>query len=153
MIYRPMQPSATAKAGWNDVPLPVMAQVFDGMPAQDIWPLRAVGSVWAHSITAFELSIPAEDHNIRAQLSAIYRCRRNYPLADFVLRLSEIMSFCQAARLLLMVIKLGDRLPSVQLGLPMDVSDVEAGSQLGPNVDTIVAACTWLQERGVQMPK
>ena len=86
-----------------------MAQVFDGMPAQDIWPLRAVGSVWAHavrSVTAFELFIPAEDHNFRAQLSAIYRCRRNYPLADFVLRLSEIMSFCQAARLLLMVIKL-----------------------------------------------
>ncbi len=33
----------------------------------------------------------------------------------------------------------------------MDMSDAEAGPQLGPNVDTIVAACAWLQERGVQV--
>ncbi len=86
-----------------------MAQVFDGMPAKDVWPLRAVGSGWAHAVrsfNAFELSIPAEGHNFRAQLSAIYRCQGRYPLATFVLRLSEIMSLSQAARLLLMVIKL-----------------------------------------------
>jgi len=76
----------------------------------DIWPLRAVGSRWAHavrSVTAFELSVQADRHKLRANLSAIYRHhQRNYPLAHFVLRLSEIMSFCQAARLLLMVTKL-----------------------------------------------
>ena len=55
---------------------------------------------------AFELSIPAEGHNFTAQLSAIYRRQRNYPLARFVLRLSGILSFSQAARLLLMVTKL-----------------------------------------------
>ena len=94
------------QAGWNDVPLPVMSQVFDGMPAKDVWPLRAVGRRWAHAVrlvTAFELTIPAEGHNFMAQLSAISRCQGNYPLANFVLSLSEIMSFCQAARSLLMV--------------------------------------------------
>lgn len=45
----------------------------------------------------------------------------------------------------------GDRLPSVQLLLSMDVSDVEAGPQLGPNVEAIVEACALLQERGVQV--
>ncbi len=101
---------ACVQAGWNDVPVPVMALVLDGMPAKDIWPLRAVGSRWAHavrSVTAFELSVQADRHKLRANLSAIYRHhQRNYPLAHFVLRLSEIMSFCQAARLLLMVTKL-----------------------------------------------
>ena len=135
MIYRPRQPSATAEvrvwcevlgrwaafasqdfmclaffqAGWNDVPLSVMALLLDGIPAKDVWPLRAVASRWAHavrSVTAFELSVQVESHSFRAKLSAIYRCQRNYPLAKFVLRLSETMSLCQAARLLLMVTKM-----------------------------------------------
>ena len=94
------------QTGWNDVPVPVIALVLDGMPAKDVWPLRAVGSRWAHavrSVTAFEVSIQAKDQNLRAKLSAIYRRQRNYPLASFVLRLSESMPFSQTARLLLMV--------------------------------------------------
>ncbi len=81
-----------------------MALVLDGMSAKDVWPLRAVGSRWAHavrSVTAFEVSIPAEDHTLRAKLSAIYRRQRNYPLARFVLRLSGLMAFSQSARLLM----------------------------------------------------
>ncbi len=86
-----------------------MALVLDGIAAKDVWPLRIVGTRWAHAVrtvTAFEVSIQAKDHNLRAKLSAIYRRQQNYPLARFVLTLSEIMSFSQAARLLLMVTKL-----------------------------------------------
>ena len=100
---------AFVQAGWNEVPLPVMALVLDGASAKDVWPLRAVGSCWAHavrSLTAFEVSIQAEGHNLRAKLSAIYGRQRNYPLASFVLRLSGIMPFSQAARLLVLVTKL-----------------------------------------------
>ncbi|DBB17543.1 TPA: hypothetical protein ACH3X3_002601 [Trebouxia sp. C0006] len=151
MIYTPKQPSATAEAGWNDVPLPVMALVLDGIAAKDVWPLRTLGSRWAHAVravTACEVSIQAKDHSLKAKLSAIHRRQRNYPLARFVLILSEIMSFSQAARLLVMVKKMGDRLPSVRLVLPVHISNAEAEPQLGLSVEAVAVACTWLQERG-----
>ncbi|DBB17661.1 TPA: hypothetical protein ACH3X3_002702 [Trebouxia sp. C0006] len=100
---------------------------------------------------AFELSIPAEGHNFTAQLSAIYRRQRNYPLARFVLRLSGILSFSQAARLLLMVTKLGVMLPSVQLVLPVHMSNEEVEPQLGLSTEAIAVACAWLQERGAHV--
>lgn len=96
----------SVQTGWNDVPVLVMALVLDGMPAKDVWPLRAVGSHWAHAVRLvidFELSVQAERHKLRAQLAAICGRQRNYPLARFVLRLSESMSFSQTARLLVMV--------------------------------------------------
>ena len=45
----------------------------------------------------------------------------------------------------------GDRLPSVQLVLPVHVSNAEAEPQLGLCVEAIAMACTWLQERGGQV--
>ena len=86
-----------------------MALVLDGIAAKDVWPLRTLGSRWAHAVravTACEVSIQAKDHSLKAKLSAIHRRQRNYPLARFVLILSEIMSFSQAARLLVMVKKM-----------------------------------------------
>ncbi len=59
-----------------------MALVLDGIAAKDVWPLRIVGTRWAHAVrtvTAFEVSIQAKDHNLRAKLSAIYRRQQNYP--------------------------------------------------------------------------
>ena len=93
----------------NDVPLPVMALVLDGIAAKDVWPLRTLANRWAHAVravTAFEVSTQAKDHNLIAKLSAIYRRQRNYPVASFVLTLKGIMSFSQAATLLLMVTKM-----------------------------------------------
>ena len=94
---------------WYSTVLLLYRRVPEPVAAKDVWPLRIVGCRWAHAVrtvTAFEVSIQAKDHNLRAKLSAIYRRQQNYPLARFVLTLSEIMSFSQASRLLLMVTKL-----------------------------------------------
>ena len=45
----------------------------------------------------------------------------------------------------------GNRLPSVELVLPLHMSNAEAELQLGLSVEAIAIACTWLQERGVQV--
>ncbi len=150
-----------------------MALVLDGIAAKDAWPLRTVGSRWAHAVrtvTAFEV--------------VIYRRQRNYPLARFVLTLSEIITFIQAARLLLTVTKAvsvffkagaqqrtestpskllaqlllsphcwlqGYRLLSVQLVLPVHMSNAETEPQFGVSIEAIAVAYSWLQERGVQV--
>ena len=62
---------AFAQAGWKDVPLPVMALVLDGIAAKGAWPLRTVGSRWAHAVrtvTAFEVAVQVKDHNLRAKI-------------------------------------------------------------------------------------
>ena len=164
-----------------------MALVLDGIAAKDAWPLRTVGSRWAHAVrtvTAFEVAVQAKDHNLRAKLSTIYRRQRNYPLARFVLTLSEIITFIQAARLLLTVTKAvsvffkagaqqrtestpskllaqlllsphcwlqGYRLPSVQLVLPVHMSNAETEPQFGVSIEAIAVAYSGLQERGVQV--
>ncbi|KAL0051670.1 hypothetical protein WJX82_000070 [Trebouxia sp. C0006] len=120
-----------------------MALVLDGIAAKDAWPLRTVGSRWAHAVrtvTAFEVAVQAKDHNLRAKLSTIYRRQRNYPLARFVLTLSEIITFIQAARLLLTVTKAGYRLPSVQLVLPVHMSNAETEPQFGVSIEAIAVA-------------
>ena len=186
---------ACLQVGWNDVPLPVLTQIFQVMTAKEMWAVRAVGTHWACAVRATiesTFTIQATDKNLKAKMSAIYRyrCQTHYPLARFVLQLKKSSTLHSAAKLLLSVTKLvsrflllwfslpepcscvhvcnlqleccnlvggrmnvcmlqGDRLPIIQLVLP--VHSPEADANTPKDASFIAIACTWLQDRGVQV--
>ena len=112
---------ACLQVGWNDVPLPVLAQIFQVMTAKEMWAVRAVGSHWACAVRStieFALTIQATEKNLKAKVSAVYRCQRRYPLARFVLQLKKSSVLHSAAKLLLSVTKLVSRFLLPLFSLP-----------------------------------
>ena len=104
---------ACLQVGWNDVPLPVLAQILQVMTAKEMWAARSVASHWACAVRStikFVLTIQTTDRNLKAKLSAIHRRQRHYPLAQFVLRLKKGRSFHRSAKLLMSVAELVSRL-------------------------------------------
>ena len=103
---------ACLQVGWNEVPLSVLSQILQVMTAKEMWAVHPVGSDWACAVRStieFALTIQATDKSLKANMSAIYRRQRHYPLARFVLQLKEISTLHSAAKLLLSVAKLVSR--------------------------------------------
>ena len=118
---------ACLQVGWNDLPLPVLAQIFQVMTAKEMWAVRAVGSHWACAVRTtieFALTIQATDKNLKAKMSAIYRCQTRYPLARFVLQLKKSSVLHSAAKLLLSVTKQVSRFLLLLFSLPEPCSCV-----------------------------